>query len=336
MAQLVQDYGFRLYNPAIGRFLSVDPLAPDYPWYTPYQFAGNKPIWAVDLDGLEEWETNNGIEFGPYSSEYAESQGWTTKKDDFSSNSNEIPQFEIDEPFLRDVTSRPSPPSTFIEGVGVVTAQVGGIQWDEAENSIGDAEGLSSAIPLYGSGRSAINAFQNKRIVTGTLYSFMTLGDVFLLKSAAQGTVRLGYAYRAQGMRGVRKLYGIGYVNSYGAATGRWDDLGNLLDSPANIAGLNNIKHHSLISRAAADRGRNGIVGFLGNGVWNMKSMPNQAIHTSRAHWTGFNPPMMHFWTGRYQARATPNWYRGLILSVGTRKLEEPVNGIGLKYNIGW
>jgi hypothetical protein len=29
-------------------------LAPSYPWYTPYQFAGNKPIWAVDLDGLEE------------------------------------------------------------------------------------------------------------------------------------------------------------------------------------------------------------------------------------------------------------------------------------------
>ena len=32
----------------------MDPLAADYPWYTPYQFAGNKPIWAVDLDGLEE------------------------------------------------------------------------------------------------------------------------------------------------------------------------------------------------------------------------------------------------------------------------------------------
>jgi hypothetical protein len=29
-------------------------LAKDYPWYTPYQFAGNMPIWAVDLDGLEE------------------------------------------------------------------------------------------------------------------------------------------------------------------------------------------------------------------------------------------------------------------------------------------
>ncbi|WP_081492053.1 RHS repeat domain-containing protein [Saprospira grandis] len=52
--QNIQDYGFRLYNPSIGKFLSVDPLSPDYPWYTPYQFAGNMPIWAVDLDGLEE------------------------------------------------------------------------------------------------------------------------------------------------------------------------------------------------------------------------------------------------------------------------------------------
>lgn len=48
------DYGFRIYNPAIGKFLSVDPLTSSYPWYTPYQFAGNKPIWCIDLDGLEE------------------------------------------------------------------------------------------------------------------------------------------------------------------------------------------------------------------------------------------------------------------------------------------
>ena len=47
------DYGFRIYNPAIGKFLSVDPLMNSYPWYTPYQFAGNKPIGMVDLDGLE-------------------------------------------------------------------------------------------------------------------------------------------------------------------------------------------------------------------------------------------------------------------------------------------
>jgi RHS repeat-associated protein len=48
------DYGFRIYNPALCRFLSVDPLSPKYAWYTPYQFAGNKPIKFVDVDGLED------------------------------------------------------------------------------------------------------------------------------------------------------------------------------------------------------------------------------------------------------------------------------------------
>ncbi|OYU93138.1 MAG: hypothetical protein CFE21_21705 [Bacteroidetes bacterium B1(2017)] len=51
----VYDYGFRVYNPRLGKFLSVDPLTSSYPWYTPYQFAGNKPIVAIDLDGLEEY-----------------------------------------------------------------------------------------------------------------------------------------------------------------------------------------------------------------------------------------------------------------------------------------
>ena len=56
------DYGFRIYNPALGRFLSVDPLTGSYPWYTPYQFAGNKPIWCVDLDGLEELDYNDFLQ----------------------------------------------------------------------------------------------------------------------------------------------------------------------------------------------------------------------------------------------------------------------------------
>jgi hypothetical protein len=47
------DYGFRIYNPQIARFLSVDPLTKDYPELTPYQFASNTPIESVDLDGLE-------------------------------------------------------------------------------------------------------------------------------------------------------------------------------------------------------------------------------------------------------------------------------------------
>jgi RHS repeat-associated protein len=47
----VYDLGKRMYNPMLGRLMSVDPLAKDYPWYTPYQFAGNTPIQAIDLLG---------------------------------------------------------------------------------------------------------------------------------------------------------------------------------------------------------------------------------------------------------------------------------------------
>src|SRR5690606_12040946 len=61
----IYDYGFRIYDTRIAKFLSVDPLTNSFPWYTPYQFAGNKPIWAMDLDGLEEaFSTSNALGTG--------------------------------------------------------------------------------------------------------------------------------------------------------------------------------------------------------------------------------------------------------------------------------
>ncbi len=48
------DYGFRIYNPALGRFLSVDPIGKNFPWNTPYSFAENDVIRSIDLDGLEK------------------------------------------------------------------------------------------------------------------------------------------------------------------------------------------------------------------------------------------------------------------------------------------
>lgn len=47
------DYGFRYYDPQIGRFPQLDPLTDEYSYYTPYQFAGCEPIANVDVDGLE-------------------------------------------------------------------------------------------------------------------------------------------------------------------------------------------------------------------------------------------------------------------------------------------
>ena len=55
-----QDYGMRIYDPRLGRFLSEDPITKKYPGLTPYQFASNSPIAGVDLDGLEFYYAADG------------------------------------------------------------------------------------------------------------------------------------------------------------------------------------------------------------------------------------------------------------------------------------
>jgi RHS repeat-associated protein len=47
------DYGARIYNPAIARWLSLDPLMNKYPYLSPYNFVANNPIIYVDKDGRD-------------------------------------------------------------------------------------------------------------------------------------------------------------------------------------------------------------------------------------------------------------------------------------------
>ena len=70
------DYGFRIYNPAVARFLSVDPLTQSYPWYTPYQFAGNGPIMNIDVDGLEPTSSTRTVEGEPDAVETNIDEDW--------------------------------------------------------------------------------------------------------------------------------------------------------------------------------------------------------------------------------------------------------------------
>ncbi|MGZ3890565.1 MAG: RHS repeat domain-containing protein [Mucilaginibacter sp.] len=47
-----QDYGMRIYNPSLGKWLSVDPLVDKYPWQSPYISMDNNPIYKNDLSGM--------------------------------------------------------------------------------------------------------------------------------------------------------------------------------------------------------------------------------------------------------------------------------------------
>ena len=52
------NYKYRVHDPRLGRFLSIDPLAPSYPHNSPYAFSENVVINAVELEGLEKVDVN--------------------------------------------------------------------------------------------------------------------------------------------------------------------------------------------------------------------------------------------------------------------------------------
>ncbi|GAA0874336.1 hypothetical protein GCM10009118_07440 [Wandonia haliotis] len=49
------DFGNRMYNPRIGSFLSLDKFESKFPNQSPYSFAANTPIWAIDNNGDSVW-----------------------------------------------------------------------------------------------------------------------------------------------------------------------------------------------------------------------------------------------------------------------------------------
>jgi RHS repeat-associated protein len=46
-------FEYRMHDPRLGRFLSIDPLAAKYPHNSPYAFSENRVIDGVELEGLE-------------------------------------------------------------------------------------------------------------------------------------------------------------------------------------------------------------------------------------------------------------------------------------------
>jgi RHS repeat-associated protein len=97
------DFGARIYDPRLGKWLSLDPLMEKYPALSPYNFCANNPIIFIDVDGKDFLLSTNytydgtasptsihqlGVTSLNSSSPLALAYNTTTKEFDFTLNVN--------------------------------------------------------------------------------------------------------------------------------------------------------------------------------------------------------------------------------------------------------
>ena len=131
-------FKYRVHDPRVGRFLSLDPLAPQYAHNAPYAFSENRLIDAIELEGLESTPT------GKDGSEKHEPKPVTDWDDleplpiDQSTTIDLIDEEEMEDHILtpKDVTgTTPTPSGTATDGSGP-----DGIDGDTGTHGDGESE----------------------------------------------------------------------------------------------------------------------------------------------------------------------------------------------------
>jgi RHS repeat-associated protein len=62
------SYKYRIHDPRLGRFLSLDPLAKEYAHNSPYAFSENRVLDGIDLEGAEFVAVREGLGYYLYTS----------------------------------------------------------------------------------------------------------------------------------------------------------------------------------------------------------------------------------------------------------------------------
>ena len=157
--------------------------------------------------------------------------------------------------------------------------------------SVGQPGFGESLIPVWGSGRAAIDDFQNGHYGGAAFNTALAISDVFLVKALATGIAKGGvkmlsksYTYWSS----ARKFYG-----------------------KEGFAEAGQQLHHWAWARNGAIKGE-GVAWWAKNQMWNLMPMESQAIHTA-VH--GMGPNAFNGLERLYYG--TPQWFKSGLFGTG-------------------
>lgn len=94
------QYKYRMYDPSIGRFGSIDPMATSYLSDSPYNFVLNNPILMIDPDGRSAWTYNFYVPYNARTDPNAAVQNYYNKAYQAASPINNLLQQRVYGPML--------------------------------------------------------------------------------------------------------------------------------------------------------------------------------------------------------------------------------------------
>jgi RHS repeat-associated protein len=323
------ETAFRGYDPALGRFMQVDPMATKYASLSGYHYAYNNPVMNNDPSGADPSWTAGGCQCDNGSMNW---EAWEADRRNQSAQAAALAMAPRD-PYLAQAywnavasennflaqaqaNARRSQQAaadwqaelyalsqgvTLLPEVQITDLREGRWpswwgEWEQAGNNhanegVGQPGFAESLIPIWGSGRAAIDDFQNGRYGWAAFNTALAVSDVFLVKAIATGIAK-------GGAKMLTKSY------SYWSSARRFYGKKGFAQAGQQL-------HHWAWARNGASKGE-GFAWWAKNQMWNLMPMESQAFHTA-VH--GLGPNAFNGLERLYYG--TPLWFKAGLLGTG-------------------